>query len=225
MGKRFSGLAPIVLALVFFVRPASALVFGQIDNFEDGTTMGWANGVPGALVNINTGGPAGANDNYLQLTADGVGQGGRLTTFNLQQWLGNYVGQGVTTIEIDLRNQGSVNLSIRLAFKSQNQPNAPGYLSLPVLLPIGSGWQHFSISLTAANLIPIGGPAAYNTFFSSGVGDARIIHEVGATTLNGDFIVGQVGIDNIHAVPEPASATLVIGSLLALVARRCRSRS
>ena len=73
-----------------------------------------------------------------------------------------------------------------------------------MLLPIGSGWRHFSVSLTAANLIAIGGPDPYNTFFSSGVGDVRIINEVGATNLNGDFIVGQVGIDNIHAVPEPA---------------------
>ena len=224
MGKRFCGLALLLFAALFFARPANALVLGQIDDFEDGTTMGWANGVPGALVNIDTGGPAGVNDNFLQLTADGVGAGGRLTTFNLDQWLGNYIGQGVTTIEIDLRNQGATSLSIRLAFKSQNMPNVPGYLSAPMLLPIGSGWQHFSVSLAAANLIAIGGPAAYNTFFSSGVGDVRIIHEVGATTLNGDFIVGQLGIDNIHAVPEPATTALVAGGLLILAATRCCQR-
>jgi hypothetical protein len=216
----------LVLSLVLFVHPASALVFGQLDDFEDGTTMNWANGVPGALVNINTGGPAGLDDNFLQLTSDGVGAGGRLTTFNLQQWLGNYVGQGVTTIEIDLRNQGATSLSIRLAFKSQNTSNAPGYLSGPILLPVGSGWQHFSISITAANMTAIGGPAPYNTFFTSGVADARIINEVGATNLNGDFIVGQLGIDNIHAVPEPVTTALMTSSLLVLAAalrRPCRS--
>jgi hypothetical protein len=218
MKKRLFGLILLFFVHLVLVGRTGAVVLGQVDTFEDGTTMGWANGVPGALVNIDTGGPAGVDDNFLQLTADGVGAGGRLTTFNLQQWLGNYIGQGVTSIEIDLRNQGSVALSIRLAFKSQNQPNAPGYLSAPILLPIGSGWQHFSISLTAANLIPIGGPAPYATFFSSGLGDARIIHEVGATTLNGDFIVGQVGIDNIRAVPEPTTVALVVGGMLFLTA-------
>jgi hypothetical protein len=225
MKKRLFGLALLFFVHLLLVRQVEAVILGQVDTFEDGTTMGWANGVPGALLNIDTGGPAGMDDNFLQLTADGVGAGGRLTTFNLQQWLGNYIGQGVTSIEIDLRNQGSVALSIRLAFKSQNQPNAPGYLSAPILLPIGSGWQHFSISLTAANLIPIGGPAPYATFFSSGLGDARIIHEVGATTLNGDFIVGQLGIDNIRAVPEPTTVALVSGSLLVFAWIRFRSRS
>jgi hypothetical protein len=220
MRKWFCGLALIVFSQLFFVHPTGALVFGQIDDFEDGTLMGWSNG--GTLTNISSGGPAGANDNYLQLTADGAGSSGRLTAFNLQQWLGNYVGQGVTAIEIDLRNEGPTSLSIRLAFKSQNLSNVPGYLSLPVLLPVGSGWQHFSISLLPANMIPIGGPAAYNTFFTSGVGDVRIINEVGATNLNGDFIVGQLGFDNIHAVPEPTTVVLVSGSLLAFALLRAR---
>ena len=69
------------LRCFLFARPVSGMVIGQNDDFEDGTTMSWANGVPGALVNINTGGPGGANDNFLQLTADASGQGGRLTTF------------------------------------------------------------------------------------------------------------------------------------------------
>ena len=52
MGKQFCGLVLLLFAALFFARPANALVQGQIDNFEDGTTMGWSNGVPGALVNI-----------------------------------------------------------------------------------------------------------------------------------------------------------------------------
>jgi hypothetical protein len=215
-------LALVVLSFLFCAGNTRAITLGQVDTFEDGTTLGWANGVPGALVNVPTGGPAGANDNYMQLTADAVGSGGRLTTFNLQQWLGNYVAQGVNRLEIDLINQGNVSLSIRFAFKSQNQPNVPGYLSGPMLLPVGSGWQHFSISITAANLIAIGGPAAYNTFFSTGLGDVRIINEVGTANLNGDFVVGQVGIDNIRAVPEPTSVVLALGAFVALAGKRWR---
>lgn len=216
--KRLAAIA-FACALLVLAESARAVVFGQVDTFQDGTTMNWANGAPGNLVNIDTGGPAGAGDRYLQLSSNGnLGVGGRLTTFNLQQWLGNYIAQGVNAIEIDLRNTGTTSLNMRLAFKAQNLMNSPGYLSAPVMLAPGSGWQHFSISLAPANMIPVGGPAPYNTFFSTGIGDARIINEVGTVNLNGDLIVGQVSIDNIHAVPEPASATLLIGSALPLLA-------
>ena len=221
MKRMFLRLAILTFGLLSIARPASAIVNGQLDDFEDGTSMNWA----GYMLSVHTGGPAGAGDHYLELIADGGGSGGRLTTFNLQQWLGNYIAQGVTAIEFDLRNQSAVTLSIRLAFKSQNLMNAPGYLSAPVILAVGSGWQHFSISITAANMIPIGGPAPYNTFFSTGIGDTRIINEVGATNLNGDFVVGQLGIDNIHAVPEPAPTALVAGGLLLFAFRRFRSAS
>ena len=209
-----------VLLWLCLLRAASAVTNGQIDTFQDGTTMGWSNGVPDNLTNIATGGPAGAGDRFLQLTADGTpDHGGRLTTFNLQQWLGNYIGQSVNAIEIDLRNQGATTLSIRLAFKSQNTMTAPGYLSSAVVLQPGSGWQHFTISIASANMIAIGGPASYNTFFTSGIGDARIINEVGTSTLNGDPIVGQIGIDNIRAVPEPSALALLISASLVVAGR------
>ena len=209
MKSLLANLTIFACALLLIARPANAIVNGQLDNFEDGTTMGWA----GNMLQVKTGGPAGAGDHYLELTADGAGSGGRLTTFNLQQWLGNYIAQGVNAIEIDLRNESTTTLSIRVAFKSQNLMNSPGYLSAPVILAVGSGWQHFSLSISAANMIPIGGPAAYNTFFSTGIGDARIINEAGATNLNGDFVTGQLGMDNIHAVPEPAPAVTYRGWL------------
>ena len=173
---------------------------------------------------MNSGGPAGIGDHYLQLSSNGqLGIGGKLTTFNLQQWLGNYIAQGVTAIEIDLRNSGTTAVNIRLAFKAQNLMNSPGYLSAPVILAPGGAWQHVSISLAPANMIAVGGPSAYNTFFSSGIGDARIINEVGTSNLNGDLIIGQVDIDNIHAVPEPAAVELLaLGGLLLIVAIRFR---
>ena len=213
-------LAAAVCATLLCAPSASAIVLGQVDNFQNGTTMGWANGVPGHLVNLD-GGPNGPGDRFLQLTSDGVGQGGRLTALNLQQWLGNYIAQGVTAIELDLRNQGQTQLSIRLAFKSANTTNAPGYLSQAIILAPGSSWQRFSISLTAANLIRVGNAADYNTFFSTGVADVRIMNAVGTANLNGDFIVGQLGIDNIRAVPEPSAIPLIAGGVILLVFHVC----
>jgi hypothetical protein len=214
----------VVLALLLFARPASAIVLGQLDTFQDGTTNEWTNGgLATPVTNISSGGPAGAGDRYIRLTADGSGAGGRLTTFNFTTWAGDFISAGVTTLEIDLLNQSAVNLSIRFAFEVDVVQNAPGYLTAPMLLPVGSGWQHFSISITAANLIPVNSPAPYNTFFSN-IMETRIIHEVGTNDLNGDPIVGQLGIDNIHAVPEPTATALAATGLLALTARFLRAK-
>ena len=219
------GYSLAIFVLLFFVCSASAVVVGQIDDFQNGTTMNWSNGdiigtVP--VTNIATGGPAGAGDRYIQLTADGSSSGGKLTAFNRDQWLGDYLAAGVTTIEVDLLNQSAVALSIRLAFKTgPGSAGVPGYLSQAMLLPVNSGWQHFTISLLAANLIPVGGPDPWSTLF---IGEVRFINETGTSNLSGNPVVGQLGIDNVHAVPEPATTVLVAGSLL-MVAARLRRKS
>ncbi len=227
IGKNFPGAFILLLLLLLFSRPAGAVGIGQTDDFQDGTTMNWHNGeIIGTtpVVNVPTGGPAGAGDAFIQATSDGSGSGGKLTAWNREQWLGSYLDAGVTAIEVDLRNQGSVSLSIRLAFKNGpgGDGSAPGYLSQAILLPVGSGWQHFSISIALANLIAVNNPAPWSTFF---IGEVRFIHAVGTTSLSGTNVVGQLGIDNIHAVPEPTATALVAGGLLALSAGLLRRRS
>lgn len=185
--------------------------------------MSWTNGeIIGTtpVRNIPTGGPAGARDAYIQVTSDGSGSGGKLTVFNRDQWLGDYVAAGVTTIEVDLLNQSSISLSIRMAFKTgPGSTGVPGYLTQAMVLPVGGDWQHFTISLAPADLIPVGGPAPWPNFF---IGEVRFIHEVGTSNLTGTPVVGQLGIDNIHAVPEPTITTLVLSGTLVLAARPFR---
>ena len=180
--------------------------------------MNWSNGeVIGAppVTNIASGGPSGAGDAYIRLTADGSGSGGKLTAFNRDQWLGDYIGTGVNAVEVDLLNQSAVTLTIRLAFK--NGPgggaSAPGYMSQPMVLTPGSGWQHFTISLLPANLIGVNNPAPWNSFF---IGEVRFIHSVGTTSLSGSTVIGQLGIDNVRAIPEPATTVLLGGTILAM---------
>jgi hypothetical protein len=211
-----------LFALLVLVRSTDAVVIGQIDDFQDGTTANWTNGeIIGVtpVTNIASGGPAGAGDRFIQITSDGNGAGGRLTVFNRDQWLGDYVGGGITAIEVDLRNQGAVNLSIRLAFKNGPGNGVPGYLSQVMSLAAGSGWQHFTISLAPANLIPVGNPLPWNQFF---IGEVRFINAPGTGDLNGTPVVGQLGIDNVHAVPEPAVPALLVVSSLVGVGLRLR---
>lgn len=210
-----------LFALMLLVRSAGAVVVGQIDDFQNGTTANWTNGeIIGTtpVTNVPNGGPAGAGDHYIQLTADGSNSGGKLTAFNRDQWLGDYPAANVTSIEVDLLNQSSVTLSIRMAFKNGPGSNGvPGYLTQAMVLPVGSGWQHFTISLAPANLIPVGGPAPWETFF---IGEVRFIHATGTSNLSGTPVVGQLGIDNVRAVPEPATCVLFGVSLMAIAAWR-----
>ncbi|MEP6698935.1 MAG: hypothetical protein ABJB09_04320 [Verrucomicrobiota bacterium] len=219
-----------LIALVLLLSAASAPAFeiGQIDNFQDGTLQSWNNGEGSSappVLNIDTGGPAGAGDHFLQLTADGNGAGNRLTVFNRAQWIGDYIGAGLTAIELDLRNQGSVTLHIRLAFKDLGGPNAPGYLTAAsfTLLP-GSGWQHAVFLVNPGSMLARGGPTPFNVFFAGAFGEFRIINELGTNNLNGDIVVGQLGVDNIHAIPEPTVASLTAAGMLAVIALRGRKR-
>jgi hypothetical protein len=219
--------ASIAFGLLLFAGSARAIVVGQVDDFEDGTLQNWANGgAPGVppVLNINTGGPAGANDNFMQVTSDGSGAGKFLTVFNRAQWLGDYVATGMTAIEMDLRNLGSVSLNIRLAFKNSSGLGAPGYLSTtPFTLAAGSGWQHAIFLINPATMTAVGSPAAFNTFFAGGFDEMRIINELGTTNLTGDVVTAQLGVDNIHAIPEPNAALLTVaGLLVAIVSRRKR---
>ncbi|MBA2433251.1 MAG: hypothetical protein H0V56_14250 [Chthoniobacterales bacterium] len=218
-------LAICAAALVIAAPAANAIGLGQIDDFQNGTTMGWGN--PANTTSwVASGGPAGASDSFMRLTATGGGgPGSRLTVQNFSQWIGNYISQGVTAIQVDLRNEGNTDLSIRLAFKQEAQFSSNGYLSQAVLLPVGSGWQTFSFSLAPENMIAIGGPLPYATFFSTGgFEEMRFIHHVGATNLAGDPVVGIIGIDNILAVPEPTTTALLAGAFLALGVRYVRGK-
>ena len=74
MKTRLWKLALALLALSFS-QPAEAIVLGQLDDFENGTLMSWA-GAPGAWSTQHRR-PNVSNDNLLEMTADGSGQGGR----------------------------------------------------------------------------------------------------------------------------------------------------
>ena len=205
------------------IHVSQAVIVGQTDDFQDGTLANWANGGQGAppLMNIPTGGPGGAGDRYLQITSvGGGGPGSRLTAFNRDQWLGDYIAAGVNGIDMDLLNTGTATLSIRIAFKQDTSGSAPGYLSAAFLLAPDSAWHHTLFSITPGTMIPIGSPEPFNTFFTNPA-ELRIINEVGTTDLNGDPIAAQLGTDNIRAVPEPATWILLSLAIpIALILRK-----
>ena len=223
--------AALVASIVALPGLASAIPL-MPDTFEDGTTMGWF--VPGVSpfppVNIADGGPAGAGDAYLELTATGDSglPGGRLSVLNDSQWTGNYA--GLTAITMDVNNFGPSDVVLRLLLEHFPMPGPPTDLAVTladVTVPAGSGWTSVTFDLTAANLDAIIGTVGAAR---SGVGVLRLFHNPVAThpgpPIGPPAVNVVLGVDNITAVvPEPVTSVLLAGGIGAYLVRRRVLRS
>ena len=236
-------IAPSATVLLLASTSAYSVPTG-VDDFEDGTTQGWTVGTgtipppvnPAPPVNVPTGGPAGAGDSFLQLTAlGGEGPASKLSVMNLSQWTGDYLAAGITGIAMDVNNFGATGLVLRLLLV--NFPDNPGpptdfaWTLFPVLVPANSGWLSVEFSFSAANLFaPVGSPAGA----LSDVDELRLFHNpepaFGGPGVGAPPVVALLGIDNIRAVPE-SSATLpllllgvgAVGALAHVRGNRCFS--
>lgn len=206
----------LLSASLLCANTASALDVWQMDTFEDGTTQGWFAGLgffgphPAPPVNVPTGGPAGADDNYLLATAiGGQGLGSRLTIMNDAQWAGDYIAKGIKLITMDVLNLGSTDLDLRLLFENPlfGPPTDLAFSTNPVHLPVGSGWTSVSFPVDPASLTALSGDV---TTALSTTTILRLYHSPSAT-FPGPPIVTQLGVDNIQAVPEPGSLMLLLG--------------
>jgi hypothetical protein len=219
--------AAVVIAAVCSA-PAFALAPGAIQDFEDGTTQGWVVGLLGAPhpappLNVPSGGPAGADDNYLRLqSSGGAGAGNRLVAINLGDFAGDYLGLGVARIGMDLRNEGNNDLSLRLYLENpRGGPPTDDAITPAFALPAGGGWVHAEFAVDAASLIALAGDV--NALLGD-VTALRMLHG-SADGFPGEAIAAQLGVDNIVAlrdVPEPPVAGLAALALIGLAASRRR---
>lgn len=203
----------ISTVLIFVLAPtASAVLLGQIDDFQDGTTQNWGSGVnhPVPPVNSADNGPLGIGDHCLLAATTGtVGAGGKMVFFNSAQWAGDYTAAGVTKIAMMLNNLGGQDLTMRLAFDGGG-----GMFSTmdEVTLTAGSGWQSVEFSVAAADLVSVGGASVAGTL--SNVTVLRVLNSDVPSWVGSD-VTAELFVDNITAVPEPATLfVLGLGSLL-----------
>src|SRR5262245_21659183 len=223
----------LVIAIAFVPATASGASVGLKDTVQDGTTDGWfAGGGPVGQVPpipplvVPTGGPAGAGDEFLQITSNGVANapGSRLVALNAAQWAGNYLAAGITSIEMDLKNLGATALTIRLLFEDPipGPPANEGVTTFGAVLPVGGGWTHVAFAINPSNLTMVFGNA--NTLLSNTT-VLRIIDS--PTPTEAITIAGQLGVDNIQAsgVPEPATLLITSTGLVALASRYRRRRA
>ena len=201
MMARALAMATALVAWAGLASPAAAaVVLGQTDDFEDGTTQGWfvPEIHPAPPVNVPSGGPAGADDAYLYLTAlGGSGPGSRLVVLNDAQWAGDYIAAGVGAITMDLRNSGDTDLYVRLLFENP----AGAAITTAVFLPAGSGWIPATFLVGADDLIVLRGEA---TDILTGVTVLRIFHGE-APEFPPLPVAANLGVDNIEAQSGPVA--------------------
>ncbi len=215
------------IACACMAAPAHAITLGQLDDFQDTMTGDWDNGGAAPGPENLGGGPLGAADRFMRINADGSGAGGKLTIFSRERWIGDYITPGVTAIEMDLRNFSSQSLSIRIAMKQSTSIAGAGYSStVAYVLPNDGRWHRATFSLSSSALTRLGTIQGTLTDVLSGgengAREFRILHS-NNPSLGGSSITGQLGIDNIRAVPGPSAATLM--ALVGIIACRRHRRA
>jgi hypothetical protein len=220
-----------VASLLVLTLPSMLLAdpFG-IDTFEDGTTQGWF--VPGPHpappTNIASGGPNGAGDNYLQVTAlGGDGAGSRLSVQNISQWTGSFA--HLSSITMDVNNFGPSELFLRLLFVNfagpvgMSPPTDVAWTLTPVIVAAGSGWRSVVFDLSPANLFaPLGSVAGA----LGDVDEFRLFHNpipaFGGPSMGAPPVTAVLGIDNVAPVPEPLTVVLLGTGLASIECLRAR---
>lgn len=208
-----------VLAACVLPQVAGAVTLGQRDNFQTPGVAGWTVGNladhPDPPVWIFDGGPLGPGDHFLQVEgAGGDTAGSKPNTFNASQWAGDYLAAGVTAIELDVKylGQGPETMQLRVGLEGPG-----GFVWSLNTEPVSPGtpfpWHQAVFPIDPANLGG-GNPAAV-------LGDVTklwLYHApVGDTPRNSPALDVRIGYDNIHAVPEPGTAAMLLGGCLGLL--------
>ena len=208
--KRPAAWIILFATLLALTGSARAISLGQVDTFEDGTSDFWGYGFGDWGVKL--GGPGGAGDHYMEVLADGNGQGGKLVAYNFSQWTGNYTLASVNAIEMDVKAfqiVGAPNLNIRLAFRSATGPidslGASGYVtSTAITLTVDGQWHH--VVFNFSSLVPVNSidvppvpPPPLATLLANPP-EVRIINSATGGVVTGDAVIGNLGIDNIRAI-------------------------
>jgi len=181
----------VVTGLVLAVEP------GQVDNFSDGTVMGWDEGFqsPNPPVNIPNGGPMGAGDAYLENTSDGgFGAGSRMVMFNNAQWTGNFNALGIPlTIRAHMANFGAELLLMRVALEGAN--GARYASSAWAVIEADDMWYEVTFDLTESAMTLVEGAGSLDSVLDNVV-EMRILSSA-QPAWRGDDIAGVLGVDNI----------------------------
>lgn len=187
----------IAFGIIYYQVTIAQVSVGQVDNFENGSTLNWeeGGGSPNPPTNISTGGPNGADDNYLSNEASGINdQGGKMIMFNEAQWVGNYTNQNVVGIKFHARALGNT-LNLRVAFDGDGGTICT---TNAVIVPAGAGWAEYLIPITVTDFTTVNGGSSVSQTLST-VTTMRILSNT-SPAWQGEAISATLEIDNIEAL-------------------------
>jgi hypothetical protein len=197
MKKIFLAITTILMSSCLFAQISA----GQINDFQDGTTQGWSNGVasPNPPINIPDGGPNGAGDRFLrEVSSGGSGSGSRLVVFNDEnEWQGNYSAQNIVAITFHAKNSGSTDLSLRIAMEGGDDTSEMVTTQFVSLAATQTDWILISIPILASDFTVINGNNTAAEVLAD-MSDIRIISNPNAQ-YEGEVIDGSLDLDNITA--------------------------
>ena len=216
----------VVIVCLFAVTQARAVTLGQTDTFETlNDTENWAGGdgisvpLPISAQQVASGGPGGAADGYLQIGSNAY----HLGTKNVAQWAGDYLAAGITAVDMDVNHLNPTDpVQLRVLVDGPGGIFASAGLT-PTLT--GDAWQHLSFGLTAADLIHVTGGTNNVASTLSAVSRLQVRHDYQTPRPPGahpPHITATLGLDNIEAVPEPASALFLAVGFAGAAYRRKR---
>jgi hypothetical protein len=198
----------VATVLVICLTPAArgAVTFGQLDDFQDGTAMGWAEGLnttsPNPPINMATGGRRGAGDRFLQnASSGGFGAGSKQIMFNEGRWAGNYNAARVTRITGWMANAGASTLRVRVALDGAGSRFAS---TDPVVLAPRANqsdplrWIPVTFDLTAGAMTDVMGGGNLNTARSN-VTELRLLSSA-SPSFFGDSLVSALAVDDLRAL-------------------------
>jgi len=189
-------------AICFSFASYAQISLGTISDFEDGTTQGWSNGVssPNPPINIPTGGPLGADDNFLEeVSSGGTGAGSRLLIQNDEdEWAGNYAAAGVTGIRASVKNAGSEDLYLRVAIEGGSDTTEMYSTDSFTLSASQTTWITIELSMSEIDFIIENGTNTVAEVLAD-VSDIRIVSSENGS-FRGDSVAGTLHIDNIEAI-------------------------
>ncbi|MCH8273284.1 MAG: PEP-CTERM sorting domain-containing protein [Armatimonadetes bacterium] len=197
---------------------ANAAVVGFVEDFPAaGGTAGFFSGA--TLSNPGTGGVGGAGDGYLLVTREFEGHFGAATMRT--EFTGDLIADGVTGFSLWLNDVGDNEVfEVHVGVGTANQNF---WLYTVPFTPPDNEWGYFYADVTNAG--------AWTQIMGSGTFEDAlrnsnrllIRHDLEPFVQHPDEIAGDLGIDQITVVPEPATLLALTG-LVALALRRRAKR-
>lgn len=191
-------------ALAAFAPPGWAIALGQVDDFEDGTTMSWRGN---QTFNVLGEGRMGVDDNVLRV--DSFNRMIAVSDFDSMflptQWTGNYTSATVEQLSMNVRNPNLFPLHLYVGISddtiSSYGVGATYVTDYSIVIPADDEWHsvRFSItpsdfvrSLTNTEVIPVGAAAILDDVYH-----LRILHSTIPDEFRGDETEGHFYLDNI----------------------------